>query len=120
MTSKENESQTESALHVKKGIASSHDGRDGTHRRRFVKKKRAFSVDSLSKNIIDGSRLDLAQGITLIESMKQEDKVYAQDLLQKMLPHSGKSIRIGVSGVPGAGKSTFIETFGLMLCNQGY
>lgn len=115
-----NKEQKDSALHVMGGINSSHDGTKKTKRRKFVKKKNTINIDLLSKKVLEGSRLELAQAITLIESIRSQDQQYAQDLLQKTLPHTGKSIRIGISGVPGAGKSTFIETFGLMLCELGY
>lgn len=66
-----------------------------------------------------GSRRLLAKAITLIESTREDDRVAAQQLINSILMHAGKSIRIGVSGVPGVGKSTFIESFGLFLANQG-
>ncbi len=115
-----NKDEEETALNVMGGITSSHDGTKRTKRRRFVKKKETVQIDALYEKIISGSTLDLARAITLIESVRREDQTYAQALLQKALPHTGKSIRIGISGVPGAGKSTFIETFGLMLCELGY
>jgi LAO/AO transport system kinase len=61
----------------------------------------------------------LAKGITLIESNATHHFDLAQELLQSILSHTGKSLRIGISGVPGAGKSTFIEAFGTYLCNLG-
>ena len=120
MTPKDNEAKDETSLHVMEGITSSHDGIKRAKRRRFVKKKQKVKMDHLYEKIIEGSRLDLAQAITLIESIKKQDQNDAQNLLQKLLPHTGNSIRVGVSGVPGAGKSTFIETFGLMLCELGH
>lgn len=119
--SEKQKSQSEaSALHVRDGITSNHDGMKRTQRRRFVKRKQTVSVDDLYEQVIGGSRRDLARTITLIESVRQADQEIAQQLLNKLIPHTGKSIRIGVSGVPGAGKSTFIEAFGLMLADQGY
>ena len=115
-----NKDEEETALNVMGGITSSHDGTKRTKRRRFIKKKETVQIDSLYEKIISGSRLDLARAITLIESIRSEDQTHAQALLQKALPHTGNSVRIGISGVPGAGKSTFIETFGLMLCELGY
>src|SRR5699024_12450954 len=78
------------------------------------------SIDDLFKKIKAGSRLELAKGNTLLESIASHDKVAAQDLLLKALPHTGNSIRIGITGVPDAGKSTFIESFGLLLSELGF
>jgi LAO/AO transport system kinase len=61
----------------------------------------------------------LGKAITLIESTLQEHHQLAQAIIEKCLPHSGNSIRIGITGVPGVGKSTFIETLGIMLTNRG-
>lgn len=120
MTSNRKDVEKDSALHVKSGIHSTHDGLKRTKRRKFIKKQSAFSIDTIYDKLVGGSRIDLAKAITLIESMKQSDQVFAQQLLKKALPHTGNSIRLGISGVPGAGKSTFIETFGYMLCELGY
>ena len=115
-----NHLQDDSALHVRGGIASSHDGMAAAKRKRFVKKDRTISVDELSEKIVQGSRLDLAKGITLLESITLNDKEAGQQLLLNLLPKTGNSIRIGITGVPGAGKSTFIEAFGLMLAEAGH
>src|SRR5690625_3634300 len=80
--------------------------------RRFIKKRRALDVDALYEQLRDGSRSALARAITLIESVRKEDEQLKTKLLQRILPHTGNSIRLGISGVPGAGKSTFIEYFG--------
>jgi len=73
----------------------------------------------LAQQIIEGNRTALGQGITLLESTLPEHEQKAQELLKLCLPNSGKSIRIGVTGVPGVGKSTFIETFGKLITSQG-
>ena len=73
----------------------------------------------LAQQILDGNRTALGQGITLLESTLPEHEVLSQELLTKCLPHSGKSIRVGVTGVPGVGKSSFIEAFGKLLTSQG-
>lgn len=70
--------------------------------------------------LIKGDRRSLAKAITLIESTRREDQAEAQKLLEKVLPHSGKSFRLGVTGVPGVGKSTFIESFGQHLIDHGH
>ncbi len=69
--------------------------------------------------ILDGNRRALAKAITLVESHLPEHIEQAQALLDQVLPHTGNSLRIGISGVPGVGKSTFIEAFGLYLISQG-
>ena len=66
-----------------------------------------------------GNRRALAKAITLVESKLDDHRTQAQDVLNKVLPHTGKSIRIGITGIPGVGKSTFIEAFGLYLIEQG-
>ena len=67
-----------------------------------------------------GDRRSLAQAITLIESSRSEDRETAIQLLDLLTPHAGQSIRIGISGVPGVGKSTFIENFGNHIIDQGH
>ena len=73
----------------------------------------------LAQQIIEGNRTALGQGITLLESTLPEHEQKAQELLKLCLPHSQKSIRVGVTGVPGVGKSTFIEAFGKLLTDKG-
>jgi LAO/AO transport system kinase len=73
----------------------------------------------LAQQIIKGDRTALGKGITFLESTLPEHEKQAQELLTKCLPHSGKSIRVGVTGVPGVGKSTLIEVFGKLLTSQG-
>lgn len=75
-----------------------------------------IEVDKLLK----GDRRTLAKAITLIESTKPTDQDEAQKLLEKILPHAGKSFRLGITGVPGVGKSTFIENFGQYLIDKGH
>lgn len=66
-----------------------------------------------------GNRRALAKAITLVESKLDSHREQAQDILNQLLPDTGKSIRIGITGIPGVGKSTFIEAFGLHLIEQG-
>jgi LAO/AO transport system kinase len=77
-------------------------------------------ASALALSIREGSRTALARGITLIESQNTSDRLLAQQLLRDILQFSGNSLRIGISGVPGAGKSTFIEAFGTWLCERGH
>lgn len=81
--------------------------------------RRKPSAEELIKGVSEGNRKILSQAITLIESNSPKDFDKAQRVLQALLPRTGKALRIGISGVPGAGKSTFIESFGQMLCRQG-
>ena len=81
-------------------------------------KKSALSVENMVKGILDGDRVILGQAITLIESILPEHQIKAQKVLEECLPHSGKSLRIGVTGIPGVGKSTFIEAFGKYLIDK--
>tara|TARA_B100000795_G_scaffold59633_1_gene39711 strand:- start:1549 stop:2490 length:942 start_codon:yes stop_codon:yes gene_type:complete len=73
----------------------------------------------LAQNIIKGNRTALGKGITLLESTLPEHEKKAQELLKLCLPNSGKSIRVGITGVPGVGKSTFIESFGKLVTSHG-
>ena len=110
----------ESALFVMDGIASNHDGMQFEPTKKFRKKKQeAINIPALAEEVLKGSRLHLSKAITLIESANREHKEQGQALLQELLPQTGNSIRIGITGVPGAGKSSFIETFGTMLCAMG-
>jgi LAO/AO transport system kinase len=84
------------------------------------KERRASrTLDALLAGLRNGDRQTLAESITLVESTRAEDMTLAAELVQSCLPFSGKSIRIGITGVPGVGKSTFIESFGKVLVNQG-
>ncbi len=89
--------------------------------KRFAQKSRnKFNLDVLSKGILDGDLASLSHAITLAESTLQQHHQNLSELLEALLPHTGKSIRVGITGVPGVGKSTFIESFGLQLCEAGH
>ncbi len=75
--------------------------------------------DPLSTGVLAGDRRALARAITLIESAKPDDLRRAAMLISSILPETGKALRIGITGAPGAGKSTFIEAFGLHLAEHG-
>lgn len=70
--------------------------------------------------ILSGDRRQLARAITLMESTRPEHRAQAEQLVAELIPHTGKSIRLGITGVPGVGKSTFVEAFGLHLVEQGH
>ena len=78
------------------------------------------NIENLINGVRDGNRKFLAQAITLIESEKREDQVQSQILLTKLFTNNITSIRIGITGIPGAGKSSFIETLGTNLTKTGF
>jgi LAO/AO transport system kinase len=78
------------------------------------------SARELATQVRAGNRRALAQAITAIESSRRADREVAHTLLEELTPHSGQSFRIGISGVPGVGKSTFIESLGNHLIDAGY
>ena len=75
---------------------------------------------ALIDGLLSGNRRALAKAITLVESTRPEHRQRAQALLHALLPHTGRSMRIGISGVPGVGKSTFIEALGIYLIEGGH
>jgi LAO/AO transport system kinase len=81
--------------------------------------RRAQTLDALADGILAGDRATLARAITLIESSKGEHASLAQALLQCLLPHTGRAHRIGITGVPGVGKSTAIDQLGMNLVAEG-
>ena len=74
----------------------------------------------LFKELLKGNKVAIAKAITLLESSLESDNKIAQDLLQKCFKHSGNSIRVGITGVPGVGKSCLIEVLGKLLTSKGY
>ncbi|MBQ2958298.1 MAG: methylmalonyl Co-A mutase-associated GTPase MeaB [Alistipes sp.] len=82
----------------------------------FVRRKRrTFTTDEYVEGILQGNITILAQAITLVESNNPAHYAQAQEIIERCLPYSGKSVRIGITGVPGAGKSSFIEAVGNMI-----
>ena len=81
-------------------------------------KRRQYSAAEYVEGIVKGDVTMLSQAVTLVESVKPEHQVLAQEVIEKCLPYSGNSIRIGISGVPGAGKSTSIDVFGLHVLEE--
>ena len=76
-------------------------------------------VSDLARRIVAGERRALARGITLVESLRKDDQACARALLDLLLPHTGRALRVGISGTPGVGKSTFIEAMGSRLLDEG-
>ena len=83
-------------------------------------KRRVLSLDDYVEGILKGDRVILSRAITLIESANPDHFEMAQAIIERCLPHSGNSLRIGITGVPGVGKSTFIESFGTRLTGMGH
>src|SRR5690625_2567959 len=81
--------------------------------------RRRIDVDALADSVLRDSRADLARAITLVESTRADDQEQAQELLLKVLDDAGTSHRIGITGVPGVGKSTFIDALGTYLTDRG-
>ena len=84
-----------------------------------VQRKR-YTADEYVAGILDGNITILSQAVTLVESSLHEHQEIAQEIIEKCLPHAGKSVRVGITGVPGAGKSTSIDSFGMHLLNAGH
>ncbi|WP_298481199.1 methylmalonyl Co-A mutase-associated GTPase MeaB [uncultured Maribacter sp.] len=84
------------------------------------KAKSRLTVEQYINGILEGNRVILSRAITVIESNLESDKILAKEIIQGVLPNSGNSIRIGITGVPGVGKSTFIEVFGKYLVEKGH
>jgi LAO/AO transport system kinase len=79
------------------------------------KRKQPLTLSAYVEGILAGNRVVLSQAITLIESTRADHRNLAEQIIEACLPHSGNSIRIGITGTPGVGKSTFIEAFGMYI-----
>ena len=79
-----------------------------------------FSLDVCVEGVLGADRTWLGRAVTLVESTKPDDRVSATELLQRLLPHTGGARRIGITGVPGVGKSTFIDALGVYLTSQDH
>ena len=89
------------------------------YRKAHVVRRRELSVNDYIEGILKGNSAVLGQAVTLIESTAERHQALAQEVIEKCLPHSGKSRRIGITGVPGAGKSTSIDVFGMHVLKTG-
>ena len=108
------------ALHVVRGVEGNHDGLDdrggrASSRQRRSGSARPFTTDQYVEGVLAGDRTVLGRAITLIESNAPAHQEQAQEVLKALIPKTGKAARVGITGVPGAGKSTFIETLGCRL-----
>lgn len=82
--------------------------------------RREVDVPALVEGVRSGQRAAVSRAITLVESSRPEHRVAARELLTALTPDSGGAVRVGISGVPGVGKSTFIESLGMMLVESGH
>ncbi len=110
---------------VMPGVSGGHDGMPGqavanTELRSRRKKRRELSIDEYVAGVCRGERMILSRAITLIESTSDAHRDSAQAVLAGCMGAGGKSIRVGITGTPGAGKSTFIEALGKLLCGRGH
>lgn len=108
-----------SALNEKEGVS-----KPETLNKKIVKqlktlKKKSPTAEDLVSGILARKQTELSQAITIIESTAPKHQQQAKEIIEKCLPHANNSIRIGITGVPGVGKSTFIESFGKLLISEG-
>lgn len=113
MPDSNNTSQSDS----KKNAANSSINPEGMAQLKNNRKR--LEVSDYVKGILENDRTILSRAITLIESSRPEHREMAEEIIEQCLPHSGNSVRIGITGVPGVGKSTFIETLGNHIINGG-
>jgi len=106
-------------LHEKKGVSQPETTSKLSAEKIKIKRNKHNSVDEFVSSILEGSIPFLSKAITLEESTNPRHQEKANEILERCLPHANNSIRIGITGVPGVGKSTFIETFGKRLTSQG-
>nr|VFJ94771.1 MAG: LAO/AO transport system kinase [Candidatus Kentron sp. H]VFJ95660.1 MAG: LAO/AO transport system kinase [Candidatus Kentron sp. H]VFK01903.1 MAG: LAO/AO transport system kinase [Candidatus Kentron sp. H] len=123
------EAGSEFTTTVMKGVDGGHDGlpadafighAEPPPRTTPGPKRRNLSVEEYVEGVLGGERNVLARTITLVESNAPAHMIMAQEVLRRLLPHTGHSIRVGITGVPGVGKSTTIETLGLYLLKKGH
>lgn len=85
-----------------------------------IRRPRQLTTEDYVAGVLAGDRTLLARAITLLESNSAQHEAQAQDVLHRLLPYTGKARRVGITGVPGVGKSTFIEAFGCFLIERGH
>ncbi|WP_244592968.1 methylmalonyl Co-A mutase-associated GTPase MeaB [Pukyongia salina] len=108
------------ALHEMEGITPPSSLSDKVANKVKERRKKTLSNEELLKGLLSGDKSALSRAITLVESTKTTHRKQAAQLLESCLPHANNSLRIGITGVPGVGKSTFIESFGKLYTGQGH
>ncbi|MDK2841932.1 MAG: GTPase [Anaerophaga sp.] len=106
-------------LNVNKGVESLPSVNPDAARRFLGRKRSKLSVEQYVEGILRGDVTILSRAVTMIESNKADHQEMAQQIIERCVPHAGKSIRIGITGVPGVGKSTFIEALGMHILDKG-
>ncbi|MBP5380861.1 MAG: methylmalonyl Co-A mutase-associated GTPase MeaB [Bacteroidaceae bacterium] len=109
-------SEAYAGLTVNSGVGPVSNINPYLQRNRFVRKQ--LTVNDYVEGILKGNSAILGQAVTLIESVHPDHQVLAQEVIEKCLPYSGNSVRVGISGVPGAGKSTSIDEFGIHVLKE--
>ena len=114
------------ACRVMRGVEGGHDGMTEApvsaplSSPPTLPKRKKLTVDDYVEGVLAGNRMILSRAITLIESNAAAHFETAQEVIQRLLPYTGKSTRVGITGVPGVGKSTLIEALGMKLCEEGH
>jgi LAO/AO transport system kinase len=108
----------QSALHEKEGISKPETTNKSAAEKIKSNRAKQNSVDTFVSQILEGDITFLSRAITLVESTNQKHQQKANEILERCLPYANNSVRIGITGVPGVGKSTFIESFGKHLTKQ--
>jgi LAO/AO transport system kinase len=112
-------SENTGAMHEMEGIPQPSSVSKSTAEKVKARRKKAVKLEELLEGLLSGNKSALSRAITLVESTQPKHRNQASELLEKCLPHTKNALRIGITGVPGVGKSTFIETFGKRYTSQG-
>lgn len=120
MAENQNEGKEGKALHVNKGIDQPESVSPDALKKFRSARRSAYSIDDYVEGIRKSNRTVFSKAITLVESTLPQHQEVAQQVIEKCLPYSGNSVRVGITGVPGVGKSTFIESLGMYLIKNGH